>query len=62
MEKRFVRTSPLGKDKHHNRYWWFRRDGRIFVESPDSKQWGYYCSKEEVLRVFAQIYTDLFIY
>ncbi|PON48734.1 WSTF/Acf1/Cbp [Parasponia andersonii] len=48
MEKRFVRTSPLGKDKHHNRYWWFRRDGRIFVESPDSKQWGYYGSKEEL--------------
>ncbi|PON83982.1 WSTF/Acf1/Cbp [Trema orientale] len=48
MEKRFVRTSPLGKDKHHNRYWWFRRDGRIFVESPDSKQWGYYSSKEEL--------------
>lgn len=48
MEKRFVRTSPLGKDGHYNRYWWFRRDGRIFVESPDSKQWGYYSSKEEL--------------
>ncbi|EXB64097.1 hypothetical protein L484_013107 [Morus notabilis] len=48
MEKCFVRTSSLGKDRHHNRYWWFRRDGRIFVESPDSKQWGYYSSKEEL--------------
>ncbi|KAK1267293.1 hypothetical protein QJS04_geneDACA009058 [Acorus gramineus] len=48
IEKRFVRTSPLGKDKFHNRYWFFRRDGRIFVESSDSKQWGYYSSKEEL--------------
>ncbi|XP_028770535.1 DDT domain-containing protein DDB_G0282237 [Neltuma alba] len=48
MEKRFVRTSPLGKDRHYNRYWWFRRDGRIFVESSDSKEWGYYSSKEEL--------------
>ncbi|KAE8669537.1 DDT domain-containing protein, putative isoform 3 [Hibiscus syriacus] len=31
----------------YNRYWWFRRDGRIFVESCDSKQWGYYSAKEE---------------
>ncbi|KAF7840185.1 DDT domain-containing protein [Senna tora] len=48
MEKRFVRTSPLGKDRHYNRYWWFRRDGRIFVESSDSQEWGYYSSKEEL--------------
>ncbi|XP_062083725.1 uncharacterized protein LOC133790203 [Humulus lupulus] len=48
MEKRFVCTNPLGKDKHYNRYWWFRRDERIFVESSDSKQWGYYSSKEEL--------------
>ncbi|XP_061374436.1 uncharacterized protein LOC133316671 [Gastrolobium bilobum] len=48
MEKRFIRTSPLGKDRYHNRYWWFHRDGRIFVESSDSKEWGYYSSKEEL--------------
>ncbi|XP_054805545.1 uncharacterized protein LOC129308459 isoform X2 [Prosopis cineraria] len=48
MEKRFVRTSPLGKDRHYSRYWWFRRDGRIFVESSDSKEWGYYSTKEEL--------------
>ncbi|KAI9114367.1 hypothetical protein K1719_014595 [Acacia pycnantha] len=48
MEKRFVRTSSLGKDRHYNRYWWFRRDGRIFVEGSDSKEWGYYSSKEEL--------------
>ncbi|KAK7369561.1 hypothetical protein VNO80_11601 [Phaseolus coccineus] len=48
MEKRFVRRSPLGKDRDYNRYWWFRRDGRIFVESCDSKEWGYYSSKEEI--------------
>ncbi|KAK9011880.1 hypothetical protein V6N11_039955 [Hibiscus sabdariffa] len=48
MEKRNVRTDPLGKDRDYNRYWWFRRDGRIFVESCDSKQWGYYSAKEEV--------------
>lgn len=48
MEKRVIRTNSLGKDRFYNRYWWFRRDGRIFVESSDSKEWGYYCSKEEV--------------
>jgi hypothetical protein len=49
MEKRPISRSPLGKDRDYNRYWWFRRDGRIFVESCDSKEWGYYSSKEEVL-------------
>ncbi|EOX94059.1 DDT domain-containing protein, putative isoform 3 [Theobroma cacao] len=48
MEKRSIRTSPLGKDRDYNRYWWFRRDGRIFIESSDTKQWGYYNTKEEV--------------
>ncbi|XVE83512.1 hypothetical protein DITRI_Ditri16bG0093500 [Diplodiscus trichospermus] len=48
MDKRSIRTNPLGKDRDYNRYWWFRRDGRIFVESSDAKQWGYYSSKEEV--------------
>lgn len=48
MEKRVIRTNSLGKDRDYNRYWFFRRDGRVFVESSDSKQWGYYCSKEEV--------------
>ncbi|KAF2292108.1 hypothetical protein GH714_011870 [Hevea brasiliensis] len=48
MEKLVLRTNSLGKDRHYNRYWWFRRDGRIFVESSDSKLWGYYCCKEEL--------------
>ncbi|GAV87011.1 DDT domain-containing protein/WAC_Acf1_DNA_bd domain-containing protein [Cephalotus follicularis] len=48
MEKRVIRTNPLGKDRHYNRYWWLQRDGRIFVESSDSKQWGYYNTKEEL--------------
>ncbi|XP_065874127.1 uncharacterized protein [Euphorbia lathyris] len=48
MEKRVLRTNSLGKDRNYNRYWWFRRDGRIFVESSDSEQWGYYSSKEEL--------------
>lgn len=49
MEKRGIRTNPLGRDRFYNRYWWFRHDGRIFFESSDSKEWGYYSSKEEVL-------------
>lgn len=48
MEKRVICTNPMGKDRYYNRYWWFRRDGRIFVESSDSKEWGYYSSKEEL--------------
>ena len=48
LEKRILHTNPLGKDRDYNRYWWFKRDGRVFVESSDSKLWGYYCCKEEV--------------
>ncbi|GLT53206.1 hypothetical protein SLA2020_264930 [Shorea laevis] len=48
IEKRVIQTNPLGRDRFYNRYWWFRRDGRIFVESSDSKEWGYYSSKEEL--------------
>lgn len=48
IEKRFIRTSPLGKDRNHCRYWFFRRDGRIFVESADNTLWGYYQTKEEL--------------
>ncbi|KAL9251418.1 DDT domain-containing protein [Drosera capensis] len=49
MEKRLIRTNPLGKDRDHNRYWFFRRDGRVFVEGSDFESWGYYSSSEEVL-------------
>lgn len=48
IEKKVIRSNPLGKDRDYNRYWFFRRDGRIFVESSDSIQWGYYSSSEEV--------------
>ncbi|KAJ6857987.1 DDT domain-containing protein [Populus alba x Populus x berolinensis] len=48
IEKRILHTNPLGKDRDYNRYWWFKRDGRMFVESSDSKLWGYYCCKEEI--------------
>ncbi|GAA0147644.1 hypothetical protein LIER_07295 [Lithospermum erythrorhizon] len=48
IEKRYVCTHPLGKDRSHNRYWFFRRDGRIFVESSDFLKWGYYCTKGEL--------------
>ncbi|KAG2399473.1 uncharacterized protein HKW66_Vig0080450 [Vigna angularis] len=39
---------PIGMDRYYNRYWWFYRDGRIFVESPESNEWGYYSSKGEL--------------
>ncbi|KAF8081690.1 hypothetical protein N665_0870s0012 [Sinapis alba] len=48
MEKIVIRTNPLGKDRNYNRYWWFRSNGRIFVEDSDCKEWGYYTSKEEL--------------
>ncbi|XXG60485.1 hypothetical protein AAC387_Pa04g2384 [Persea americana] len=55
VEKRFIRTNPLGKDRNYNRYWFFRRDGRIFVESSDCKQWGYYSAKEELDMLMASL-------
>ncbi|KAL3630260.1 hypothetical protein CASFOL_023244 [Castilleja foliolosa] len=48
IEKRFIRTSPLGKDRDFCRYWFFRRDGRIFIENSEPTQWGYYQTKEEL--------------
>ncbi|KAJ1279519.1 hypothetical protein BS78_04G162500 [Paspalum vaginatum] len=48
IEKLSIRSSPLGKDRHYNRYWFFKREGRLFVESADSREWGYYSSKEEL--------------
>lgn len=48
MEKRFIRTDALGKDRHHNRYWFFRREGRLFIESEDHKEWSFYASNEEL--------------
>ncbi|RLM65315.1 hypothetical protein C2845_PM16G08200 [Panicum miliaceum] len=48
MEQQSVRSSHLGKDRLYNRYWFFRCEGRLFVESADSKDWGYYSTKEEL--------------
>ncbi|KAG0569549.1 hypothetical protein KC19_6G098800 [Ceratodon purpureus] len=48
MEKLFVLTTPIGKDRFHNRFWFFNREGRLFVESDDSSRWGYYAAKEEL--------------
>ncbi|XP_073099470.1 uncharacterized protein [Elaeis guineensis] len=48
IEKLSIRTSSLGKDRNYNRYWFFRHEGRLFVESSDHKQWGYYSAKEEL--------------
>lgn len=47
IEKRFIRTNSLGRDRAYNRYWFFRREGRLFVERQDST-WGYYSAKEEL--------------
>ncbi|KAG6499672.1 DDT domain-containing protein DDB_G0282237-like [Zingiber officinale] len=48
IEKLSGRTNSLGKDRNYNRYWFFRREGRIFVENSDSTQWGYYSTKDEL--------------
>lgn len=48
MVDQSIRTSPLGKDRLYNRYWFFRREGRLFVENADSEEWGYYSTKEEL--------------
>ncbi|KAL6634162.1 hypothetical protein ACP70R_026833 [Stipagrostis hirtigluma subsp. patula] len=48
IDKLSIRASPLGKDRYHNRYWFFRREGRLFVEDADSGAWGYYSNKEEL--------------
>eukprot|EP00267_Zea_mays_P041838 XP_020393769.1 DDT domain-containing protein DDB_G0282237 [Zea mays] len=48
IEKLSIRSSPLGKDRQYNRYWFFKREGRLFVETADSREWGYYNTKEEL--------------
>ncbi|KAG6548407.1 hypothetical protein Mapa_009893 [Marchantia paleacea] len=48
LEKRSIRTTPLGKDRNHNVYWFFHREGRLFVEDKNSRNWGYYSAKEEL--------------
>ncbi|CAK9215864.1 unnamed protein product [Sphagnum troendelagicum] len=57
MEKHYIRTTPLGKDHFHNCFWFFFREGRLFVESNDCKQWGYYTAKEERSKELAQQYA-----
>eukprot|EP00252_Welwitschia_mirabilis_P025586 TRINITY_DN8064_c0_g2_i1.p1 TRINITY_DN8064_c0_g2~~TRINITY_DN8064_c0_g2_i1.p1 ORF type:complete len:710 (+),score=191.92 TRINITY_DN8064_c0_g2_i1:161-2131(+) len=48
IEKRFIRTNSLGRDRDYCRYWFFRRDGRLFVENKESDHWSYYSAKEEL--------------
>ncbi|XP_010912638.1 uncharacterized protein [Elaeis guineensis] len=48
IEKLSIRTTSLGKDRNYNRYWFFRHEGRLFVESSDHKLWGYYSTKDEL--------------
>ncbi|KAG8082084.1 hypothetical protein GUJ93_ZPchr0014g47070 [Zizania palustris] len=48
MEKQSIQSYSFGKDRFYNRYWFFRREGRIFVESAGCKEWGYYSTKEEL--------------
>ncbi|KAH7298775.1 hypothetical protein KP509_25G058800 [Ceratopteris richardii] len=57
MEKRVIRTNPLGKDKYHNRYWFFPREGRIFIEDKDMVKWGYYSAKEELEALYGSLNT-----
>ncbi|MCO5613434.1 hypothetical protein L7F22_067710 [Adiantum nelumboides] len=55
IEKRVIRTHPLGKDRDHNRYWFFPREGRIFVEDKDMSKWGYYSAKEELEALYGSL-------
>lgn len=48
VEKHTLRINSLGMDRDYNRYWFFSREGRIFVEDRESTKWGYYSEKEEV--------------
>lgn len=48
MEKLQRWPNSLGKDRDYNTYWFFKRDGRLFVQSLDDKNWGFYSSKEEL--------------
>ncbi|KAF3794680.1 DDT domain-containing protein [Nymphaea thermarum] len=55
IEKRVIRTKSLGKDRNHNIYWFFKREGRVFVESDDHVQWGFYSSQEELDGLMASL-------
>ncbi|OQU81625.1 hypothetical protein SORBI_3006G087800 [Sorghum bicolor] len=48
MEQQSVLPSPLGKDRFYNKYWFFMCEGRLFVESENSREWGYYSTKQEL--------------
>lgn len=34
LQEYFVRTTPIGSDRHHNTYWSFVGDDRLFVQAP----------------------------
>ncbi|XP_031481436.1 uncharacterized protein LOC116251343 isoform X4 [Nymphaea colorata] len=55
IEKRVIRTNSLGKDRNHNIYWFFKREGKVFVESDDHVQWGFYSSQEELDGLMASL-------
>ncbi|XP_051127035.1 uncharacterized protein LOC127248630 [Andrographis paniculata] len=57
IEKRVIRTSPLGKDRDHRTYWFYRRDGRIFVENSNSTEWGYYENKDQLDALIGSLNT-----
>lgn len=46
-EKTVIRTEPLGMDRYRRKYWILATDNsRCFVESADSKSWGYYSAED----------------
>ncbi|XP_024534608.1 DDT domain-containing protein DDB_G0282237 [Selaginella moellendorffii] len=42
-----LRNIYLGVDRDFNRYWFFPREPRIFIENEDSTKWSFYSDKEE---------------
>ncbi|KAK3142550.1 hypothetical protein QOZ80_4BG0348030 [Eleusine coracana subsp. coracana] len=57
IQQQSVWPSPLGKDRLYNRYWFFEHEGRLFVESANSKEWGYYNTKEELDALLGSLNT-----
>eukprot|EP00850_Spirogloea_muscicola_P017835 SM000157S02065 [mRNA] locus=s157:76582:79639:+ [translate_table: standard] len=57
LERCKIRTEALGWDRSFSRYWFFARDGRLWVERAAVDEWAYFSSSEQVDALLAHLDT-----